>query len=136
MTHLSDYLERQLQDWAFDDTFMPSPVSTVYVALHTAKPGTDGDGSNEVGASDYARVGVAAGDWSRTTDGTNVVTNDIAIVFPEAQTSWGTITHLTIWDGSASSDNVLFWGPLDENVDINAGETYEIRAGDLSVTPR
>lgn len=135
MSNLTDWLELELAEWIFQDSFMPSPESSVYVALHTANPGEDTPDANEVNATDYDRVQVSTSGWTIDTSGSEVVvTNDNAIVWSEAQTDWGTISHGSLWNGPDSGDDAFLVGSFATTESVNEGETYEIRGGDLTVT--
>ena len=86
----SNYLETQLLQLLFNataianiaDNAASSPITNLYVSLHTADPGETGNQStNEVNYTSYARVAVArtSGGWAVTN---NSVSNVNAIAFP------------------------------------------------------
>lgn len=129
MSDFTDYTEGQIADWLVGGVDMPVAHGNVYVALHNGNPG-DGGGNNEVSAGSYSRVQTAAGtDWTVTGGDFE---NSVDVKFPEAQESWGTITHFTLWDGSTSSDNALAVSSLVQNRDVNTGDTPVFRGGNLN----
>ncbi|WP_323192421.1 hypothetical protein [Halostella sp. PRR32] len=129
MSDFADYLETEIAAWAFRDVQMPTPPSTVYVALHTADP-TDAGTSNELAAGGYSRQSVSnPGGW---TSSGNTAENANGIAFGPATEDWGDITHVTVWDGSASTDNVLWVTALDTTRTVLTDDELRFRAGDLS----
>lgn len=131
MSDFTDYVETNLRDWMTQGTDMPVAPGTLYVALHTSDPGESPDGSTEP-ADGYSRVSTTAGtDWDTTLNPTGW-DNANTITFPQATGDWGTITHVSIWDGSAGTDNCLATYALSTNKTINTDDTAEFAAGDLS----
>jgi hypothetical protein len=60
-------------------------------------------------------------------------TNSAAVEFPQAGSSWGTITHIGLRDAS-SAGNLLYHTPLDASKTIASGDVFRIATGSLSVT--
>jgi hypothetical protein len=111
-----------------------SPITNIYVSLHTADPGEGGDQStNEATYGAYARVAVArtSGGWTVTG---NAVTNTAAIVFPECTSGSNTLTHFGV--GSAvSGAGVLFYsGALTASLAVSTGIQPQFAIGDLDIT--
>jgi len=136
MSQASDYLEDKLLDHVLRNTAFTSPTA-VYVGLFTegdsAGDNTDlleeGTLTNEISGNGYARKAAtfsAASGGSITTSGN--ITFD-----PASGGNWGTITHIAILD-AASSGNVLFYGALTTSKTIEDGDTFQITAGNLTVT--
>lgn len=80
-----------------------NPPTYIWVGLLTGDPGDDATNTNcnevpHVGTS-YARVPTLGSQWALSTgkDCYNLVT----ITFPEAEESWGTVTHFGIFDVGA-----------------------------------
>jgi len=131
MSNLSDYLEQKLYDHTFRGTVFTSPGS-VWVSAHTASP-TDAGGGETTGTS-YARVYVAATTAAWSAHGTAGPGDNVAaITFPTAGGSWGTITHVGIYD-AVTSGNLLMWGALSASKLISADDTLQIAAGALDIT--
>lgn len=122
---LSNYLETALINHILRNTPYTTPGTSVYLALFTAAPGEAGGGT-EVSGGSYARQQVTA--WNAPSGRATANTNVIA--FPKATASWGTITHVAIFDASTSG-NLLVYGQLTESKTIGADDTFSIAAGDL-----
>ena len=137
----SDYLEGKVLDFVFranPDSFA-SP-STVYVGLLTSAPTeSDATGSlSEVSGTGYARQSATFS--SPTTQGTTkqVVTSG-DITFPEAGSTWGTVSHIAIYDASTSGNwlcavNLTDSGGSTTTKTISSGDVFKISAGNLKVS--
>lgn len=121
----SNYLETELLDHVFAGNAYTSP-STVYVGLFTSNPAEDGSGT-EVSGGSYVRK---AGSFSVSG---NTATTTAAIEFPTATASWGTITHIGIYDAS-SAGNLLAYAALTASKAIASGDVFRIPAGDIDIT--
>lgn len=133
MANLSDFLENNLINHLFRTASYSKPAG-LHIALFTAAP-NDAGGGTEVTGGSYARVARAPGDanWAATS-GTNGQTSNVAAInFGTATANWGTITHIGIFDASTGG-NLLFWGALGTSRTINNGDSFEIPAGQLTVT--
>ena len=126
MAEFSNYLENALINAVLRNTSYTSPT-TVYVALFTSDP-TDAGTGTEVSGGSYARTSVTFGSPSN-----GVTTNSADVTFPTATASWGTVTHIGIYDASTSG-NLLFHTPLDVSKTIDSGDIFKISSGNLSVT--
>jgi hypothetical protein len=104
------------------DNAASSPLTSLYVSIHTADPGEAGDQStSECNYSPYARVAVA-----RNSGGTNISGNTVTPVADiafAAKTGGSdqTATHAMIGTASAGTGKQLYRGPLTPNVNITAG---------------
>lgn len=139
MSAASDYLELKLLDHSLATAAFTAP-GAVYLALFTSDPSVGstaenleaGTLTNEVSTSGtaYARKAVtfaAASGGSATTNAT--------VTFDTATADWSTITHLAIMDGAtAGLGNVLYYGELDTHKLIQAGDTFQVTTGNLTVT--
>lgn len=126
MAEMSNYLENALIDATLRNTSYTSPTN-VYVALHTADPQDDASGA-EVSGGSYARTSVTFGAPS---DGAS--SNSADVTFPTATASWGTVTHIGIWN-AASGGQLLYHTPLDSSKTIDTGDIFKITATNLTVT--
>lgn len=123
---MSDYLENALLNAVLRNTPYTSP-SQVYVALFTSDP-TDAGTGTEVSGGGYARQSVT---FNAPSNGQ--VTNAADILFPVATASWGTVTHVGIYD-AATGGNLLFSGALTTSKTISANDQLKIAAGSLSIS--
>ena len=129
MAGFTDYLEDKVLDHVFGGTAYTAP-STLYVGLFTAAP-SDTGGGTEVSGGSYARKSMP----DMTISGTSPTqaTNGAAVEFVTATGSWGTITHVGIFDAS-SSGNLLCWAALSASKVVASGDVIRFDQGDLDVT--
>jgi hypothetical protein len=112
-----------------------SPLTNLYVSLHTADPTAAGNqASNEAAYGSYARVAVArsTAGWSITSE---TISNVAAITFPTS--SSGTETETYVGVGTAATGNgVLLWsGELTAPLAVgSAGITPLFAIGELEIT--
>lgn len=123
-TALSNFAENLLLNWLLTTGTATRPTAW-YVSLHTADP-TDAGTGTEVSGGSYARVSAA---FAAASSG--ATSNSATLTFPTASGSWGTVTHVGIWDASTSG-NLLYYGPLTASASIASGTTYSISSGNLS----
>lgn len=121
----SNYLENKVLLHVFDNTAYTSPT-TVYVGLFTTDP-TDAGTGTEVSGGSYARQSA-----SFTVSG-NTATTDAAIEFPTATASWGSITHIGIFD-ALTTGNLLAHSSLTAAKTIESGDVFRIPSGDIDIT--
>jgi len=121
----SNYLETELLDHVFTNSAYTAP-STLYLALFTSAPGEAGGGT-EVSGSGYLRQTAAF-----TVSG-NEATNSASIEFPTATGSYGTVTHVGVFDASTSG-NLLCYAALSTSKAIESGDVFRVPAGDLDIT--
>lgn len=125
MAAASDYLETASLKWALTANAVTRPTAW-YVALFTTAT-TDAGGGTEVSGGSYARTAVS---FSVTN---NVASNSANVLFPTATASWGTVTHVAIYDASTGG-NLLFHGAASSSKLIDVGDAYLISASNISVT--
>lgn len=126
MAEMSNYLEDALINATLRATTFTSPA-TVYVSLHTADP-TDAGTGTEVSGGSYARQSAS---FAAPSNGASAT--DADITFPQATGSWGTVTHIGIWDASTSG-NLFYHTALDASKTIDTGDIFKIASGSLTVT--
>lgn len=128
----SDYLENAVLGHVFGSAVLGKPAG-LHAALFTAPP-TDAGGGTEIAGGAYARQSVVL-----TVTG-NSAANPAPIEFPVASATWGTVSHVGLFD-AAVGGNLLVWTllrdpPSGEPVAklIAAGDQFRIPAGELRVT--
>jgi len=121
----SNHAENLVLDWLLTNGTATRPTAW-YVGLFTSDP-TDADTGTEVSGGSYARTAVT---FSVTG---NAATNTAAVEFPAATASWGTVSHIAIYDASTSG-NMLFHTALDIAKAITDGDVFRIPTGDLDFT--
>ena len=120
----SDYLENKVLAYVFSGTAFTQP-GTKYLALYTSAP-SDAGGGTEVSGNGYARQSIAF----TTTINQSSITS--AVEFPTATASWGTITHIGVFDASTSG-NLLAWAALAASKTIASGDVFRVNAGELDI---
>jgi len=126
MAEFSNYLENALINATLRGTNFTAPAA-VYVALFTSDP-TDAGTGTEVSGGSYART-VATFDAPSN----GVTQNSADITFPTATASFGTVSHIGIYDASTGG-NLLYHTPLDTSKTIDSGDIFKIETGNLTVT--
>jgi len=98
------------------DNAASSPLTNLYVSLHTADPGEAGDQTtSEIAYTSYARVAVArtTGGWTVTGNSVSPVAN---ITFPTGTGGSGTATHVGVGTLSSGAGKLLYKGTLTPNI--------------------
>ncbi len=111
------------------DNATAGAVTQLYIALHTADPGENGNQStNEVNYGGYARVAVLRSPtgWNINS---NVVSPAMAIEFAEmASGTNGQAQFATIGTSASGSGKVLYRGALSPVVDYKVGSVPRLRS--------
>ena len=123
----SNTFETHVLNYVFTATSVTRPTAW-YIALFTSNPAEDASGT-EVSTSGtaYARQTVAF-----NVSG-NLATNSAAVEFPTATASFGTVTHIGIFDASTSG-NLIAYSALSASKAISTGDVFRVPAGDLDIT--
>ena len=101
----------------------PAPV---FIALHTATPGTTGASeASGAGASNYVRVEAPAASWGAAVSSS--MANSAAITFPEGGDAQ-TITHFSVWSAITAGD-FLRGGALTASFAYNSNITPQFAIG-------
>lgn len=87
-----------------------TPPTDIYIAL------VKSNGEEPVG-NGYARVQTDSDDWNSASAG--VIDNSVKIIFPQPTGTWGTITHVKLFD-AASGGNELGVSALPYSRDVTA----------------
>ena len=111
-----------------------SPLTNLYVSLHTGDPGEAGDQTtSEATYTGYARVAVArtSGGWAVST---NTADNVAAITFGACTAGSNTITHFAVGTASSGAGKILYSGALTASLAVSAGITPQFAIGALDCT--
>lgn len=113
-----------------------SPLTNLYVSLHTATPGIGGSQlTNEAAYTNYARKAVlrttGAGGWSVSA---GAATNVSTIAFDTCGITGATITHVAIGTDLAGAGKVLYAGALQDNLAVSNLVQPQFAPATLSVT--
>jgi len=100
-----------------------TPPANWFVGLSTTTPTEAGANFTEPAVGAYARVSTADADWGAASATAPVLkSNTSVITFPTASASWGTVTHVGLWDASTAG-NLRMWGVLGTAKLIGIGDT-------------
>lgn len=119
---ISNYGEGVLLDAFFNNASIA--VAARYVKLHTGDPGENGT-ANAAGETTRKSVTGAA-------SVTGTFTSVNALTWTNVSTS-ETLSHISIWDDSTAG-NCLWTGQLSASKAVNAGDTFTIASGSLTVS--
>jgi hypothetical protein len=121
----SNTFETRVLTWVFTGSAATRPTAW-YVALFTTAP-SDTGGGTEVSGGGYARQAV-----SFTVSG-DTASNSAALEYPTATSSYGTVTHVGVFDASTSG-NLIAYAALTTSKAIDTGDVLRLPAGDLDIT--
>jgi hypothetical protein len=121
----TNFLETEILDHVFAGAAYSAP-SQHYLALYTAAPG-EAAGGTELSGSAYVRKAVNFATSGATTS------NNAAIEFPTATGSWGTVTHVGVFDAETSG-NLMAYATLSSSKAIATGDVFRVPTGDLDIT--
>ncbi len=108
------------------DNTATSPLTNLYVSLHTADPGEAGtQATNEITYTGYARVAVArtAAGW---TIGAGTVSPAGIISFPQGTGGSGTATFFAIGTAATGAGKILYSGAVSPTIVTGAGVTPQL----------
>jgi hypothetical protein len=108
------------------DNAASSPLTNLFVALHTADPGEAGtQATSEATYTSYARVSVArtSGGWTVTTSS---VSPAATISFPACTGGTNTITHFSIGVATSGATKILYSGTVTPNMSVSTGVTPQL----------
>ena len=123
----SNTYETNVLTWAFTATSVTRPTAW-YLALFTTNPAEDASGT-EVSASGTAYARQSA---SFTVSG-NTASNSAAIEFPTATATYGTVTHVGVYD-ALTGGNLIAYAALTTSKAIDTGDVLRLPLGELNVT--
>jgi hypothetical protein len=121
----SNTYETNVLTWTFTNSAVTRPTAW-YIGLFTTDPG-EASGGTEVSGNGYARKAVTF-----AVSG-NTASNDGAVEFDAATGSWGTITHIAVYDASTGGNQIAY-AALTASKAIDTGDILRISDGELDVT--
>ena len=121
----SNEFETRVLNYVFTTSSVTRPTAW-HVALYTAAP-NDSGGGTEVSGGAYARQSVAF-----SVSG-NTATNSGAVEYPTATASYGTVSHVGVFD-AATGGNLIAYAALSASKAIDTGDVFRVPAGDLDIT--
>jgi len=104
------------------DNAASSPLTNLFVSLHTADPGEGGDQTtNEISYTGYARITIArtSGGWTVTNNSVSPAAN---IDFGQMTAgAGGTVTHFCVGTATSGSGKILYSGTVTPNIVVSNG---------------
>lgn len=103
-----------------------SPLTNLYVSMHTADPGEAGNQTtSEAAYTSYARVAV-----ERSSSGWTVTNNSVSpaatISFPAATGGSETLTHFAVGTASSGTGKILYSGSISPTIAVSSGVTPQL----------
>lgn len=113
-----------------------SPLTNLYLSLHTASPGIGGNQTtNETAYTNYARIAVSrVGYAGWTAASLGAALNAALAQFAQCGVTGATITHVGIGTASSGAGKMLYAGALNASLAVSNGIQPQFAAGALSVT--
>jgi hypothetical protein len=111
-----------------------SPITNIYISLHTADPGPGGNQStSETAYTSYARVAVVrtSSGWSLAGE---TMSNMAAITFPNCTGGTSTVAYVGIGTAVSGAGVLLYSGALTSSVAISNGIQVSFAIGNLTIT--
>jgi hypothetical protein len=105
------------------DNAASSPLTSLYVSLHTADPGEAGDQStSEATYTGYARVAVlrTSGGWTVTNNSVSPVAN---IDFANCTAGTNTITYFGVGTAASGAGVLYYSGTVSPSISVSSGVT-------------
>lgn len=135
----STYLAQQKLNWfrsAAGFTF-PATPGTLYISLHTAAPGGNGQTGDVTTALVGGRVSIAGAGFSAPAASPapslgQRISNTSSLLMSASATATATLTHFGIWN-AASAGNFLAYGVITPAVTILNGDVVRFNAGQLVI---
>lgn len=116
-----------IADLAENDT--TSPLTSLYLALHTANPDETGNQTtSECAYTSYARVAVNRNSGGFTVSG-NQVTLTANVDFPACTGGSETATHFSVGTASSGTGKILYKGAISPTIAISTGVTPRLTTG-------
>jgi hypothetical protein len=114
--------------WAnIADNAAASPLTSLYVALHTADPTAAGtQTSSEIAYTSYARVAVARTTGGWTASSAASTSPVAAITFPAGTGGSGTATFWSIGTASSGAGTILYSGAITPSIVTGNGITPQL----------
>lgn len=135
MSAASDYLEVAVLDHVLGNATFTQPTD-LYLGLFTNTSSNadanleSGVLTDEVSGGGYARE-IITFDNATSPDGS--ADSASTVTFPAATANWGEVTHVAVMD-AATGGNVLFYGAVTTPKTIESGDTFQVSAGNLTIS--
>jgi hypothetical protein len=119
------------------DNAATSPLTNLYVSLHTADPGETGtQATSETAYTNYARVAVArtSGGWTVSGTAPTQAANAVAVTFPQCGATGATLTYFGVGTAVSGAGKLLYSAALTSPLIVNNGITPSFAVSALVCT--
>ena len=111
------------------DNAASSPLTNLYLSLHTASPGVSGNQTtNEAAYTSYTREAIARSSAGFTV-AAGVATLTSAVNFPSATGGSETETYLGVGSASSGAGTLYYFGPISPTITVTTGVIPQITTG-------
>ena len=125
-TAMTNYGETKFLDHVLNGNALSMP--TIYIGVGTGAFTEAGGGGPEIATGEYARqIMTFSSAVSRS------ASNDGSVTFPEALSSWGTISDFSLWD-ALSGGNMLYYATFSSGISVPSGKSLHIAIGGIIIT--
>lgn len=129
MSDKGDALRKKFIDKVFAGIDF-APGTDLWISLHTAAPGNDGDQTtNETSYGNYARQSLAVGAGWNTSS--NQASNAAEVTFPASSDAGQTITHFAIGTSQTGVGEIRYQAAVTSNLVIQVGTEPKFPIGNL-----
>ena len=114
-----------------------TPLTNLYISLHTADPGAGGDQTtHEAAYGGYARVAVVRSSVGWTISGTSPtqVTNAGLVSFPKATSGSETETYFAVGEQTSGAGRIFYSAALGSSLTVGQYVQPQFAAGTLVIT--
>jgi len=131
---ITNYSANRILDYNYGATSYAGTLpATMYVGLSTTTPAIDGTNVTEPVAMGYARVAITNNKTTWGNANAASLVNSIAVTFAISSGSWGTITHVLIYD-ALTSGNLWFFDALSPSRTVATSTIVTFDAGAITVS--
>lgn len=128
--NISNTYENRMLDWSLN-VGTPTRASATAIALVTSASSDSALGTEVANSNAYARTTATFAAASA-----GATSNNADITFPTASGgAWGLVVGGAVMDSATyAGGNMIWYGPLTTNKQIDDGDTFKILNGDLDIT--
>lgn len=112
------------------DNAASGPLTSLYLALHTASPSGGNQSTSEATYPGYTRVAVV-----RTASGFTAASAAVALVantsFPASTGGSETEQYFSVGTASTGAGAIFFWGTISPNIQVSASVTPVLNTGSM-----
>lgn len=117
------------------DNASASPITNIYLSLHTASPGAGGSQTtNETAYTNYARVAVARSGVGWAAASAGATSNAALVQFAQCGVTGATLTHVATGRDTSGAGLIFHFGALNSSLAVSNGIQPQFSASALTIT--